>query len=264
MITVCRAFETNFPLFAKSGLLKSMIDDNNPEFILKVVTLLKNHYVKQHTDLLKAVHEKYPDETYTNSPTVDIEEESDEVYAAIHDYASYQEFHVRALQGHYIHPSADTVKFGEDDAYWWKLDQIRFLQVILMNYYGLVTQSCEEGGLNVDTRVSLFADCLKDMFLYLKPRLEKDGFIVAAPSTTNNGMKHIYDRIYQKTNGDYVYYHPRLMHVMELRPTRYRAFFKEVESFVIVDPIPGRLADSIEGLFTTILRHVRNGPTVVL
>ena len=96
------------------------------------------------------------------------------------------------------------------------------------------------------------------MFLYLKPKLEQDGFIVAAHSTTNNGMEHRYDRIYQKTNGDYVHYHPRAMHVMALRPTRYTAFFKEVESFVIVDPVKGRLADSIEGLFTTILRHVRN------
>jgi hypothetical protein len=51
-------------------------------------------------------------------------------------------------------------------------------------------------------------------------------------------------------------------------PTRYTAFFEEVESFVIVDPMPGRLADNVDGLFTIILKEwsgqVRNGPIVTV
>ena len=230
------------------------------EGLMEKIRQIVAEYEKQHENLLNLVRKTYPQERYTSSPKdIDLS-----VLKSIHDYASYQDFHVKALQGRFAFPSeVEPYVRGEEDAYWWTLDQTRFLQVIMMNALGLVTQGCEEGGMNIHSRVSLIADCLKPVFQFLKEKLEAEKFIVARLTSNKDGMTQVEGKLFKTQSGEYAWVHPRYVHITKtIFPTefltQYRNFDDEVESFVIMDPIMGRLADSLDGLFTRTLYHLQD------
>ena len=280
MTTLCSTFLTSFPSIGMDTLLRTQMDVklDKDEFMVEINKIIAKHD-RAHRALMEMVKETYPKEAYTQSPS-NIRP-SNEAFCAIHDHVSYADFYIKVLQGYYTEPHTSLYVRGKEDMYWWTLDQTRFLQVIMMNALGLVTKSCEEGGFSVQSNVSLEAECLKHLLKFLKPKLQKDGFIIAKVSdTVVDEMENVSGKLFRTQEGEYVWHNSPYFHIMHCSTdsvsgpkssiygtypyamacvdhrTKYKFFFRDFDHFMIVDPVAGRLADSFDGLFTRIIHHL--------